>query len=261
MILTKSIPFISTIEKDKFTELFVKNAIVTVNDGEKDVNLNELCLKDVPEEFKKQVYEILGLNVDSSAVDICVYADLLGQIKKEYGRTYTLEVNVDGKKLTASTTVPEYVPLFGFRWDDPPGNPSDSLARLFVRINDPANTDNYYRYFTSEGKSALIPPFNSVIDDAIFDGKEFEFPMQKAERRGGDFDPETFGLFTRGDSVTVKWVTLDKAHYTFWQTRDFSANSGGPFSSYTRIATNIEGGLGIWGGYAVDSYKLFAPPK
>ena len=51
----------------------------------------------------------------------------------------------------------------------------------------------------------------------------------------------------------------DEAHFDFWNTRDFSANSAGPFSSYTRIKGNVDGALGIWGGYSVDSYRLFVP--
>jgi hypothetical protein len=261
VILTRSIPFISTINPDKFTELFVRNAEVSVFDGDKTVALTEICLSQIPEELKAQVYAVLGFNPDSSSVDICVYADLFGQITKDYGRKYDLKVIVEGKTITASTTVPAFTGLSNFMWVDPPGTPSDTLAQLNVTIDDPAGIKNYYRYLTATGDDVLIPPFGSVTDDAIFDGKKFEFPLQKAERRGGDFDPESFGLFMRGDSVFVKWCSIDKAHFDFWNTRDFSANSGGPFSSYTRIATNIKGGLGIWGGYACNTYRLYAPPK
>lgn len=263
VILTKSIPFISTISPDKFTELFIKGAEVSVYDGNKNVALTEFCLADVPDDLKEQVYAVLGLNPDSTTADICVYADIFGQITRDYGRKYDLTVKYDGKTLTASTTVPSFVGLYDFEWQDPPGAPNDTLAELNVRINDPGDEKNYYRYFTATGKDRqLIPPFGSVTDDALFDGVDsLIFPLQKAQRRNGDFDPETFGLYERGDSVFVKWCTIDKFHFDFWNTRDFAANSGGPFSSYTRISSNIKGGLGIWGGYAVETYKLYAPPK
>ena len=106
VILTRSIPFISTINPDKFTELFVRNAEVSVFDGDKTVALTEICLSQIPEELKAQVYAVLGFNPDSSSVDICVYADLFGQITKDYGRKYDLKVQVEGKTITASTTVP-----------------------------------------------------------------------------------------------------------------------------------------------------------
>ncbi|MBK8348299.1 MAG: DUF4249 domain-containing protein [Saprospiraceae bacterium] len=262
VILTRSIPFISTIEPDKFSELFVKNAKITVFDGDKTVELNEICLSQIPDELKEEVYAVLGLNPDSTAADICVYADLFEKITREYGRKYDLKVMVDDKILTATTSIPQPIGLSGFKWSDPPGAPNDTLAQLNVTINDPVAEKNFYRYFTATGKDRqFIPPFGSVTDDAIFNGKEFEFPLQKAQRRGGDFDPVTFGLYERGDSVFVKWCAIDKAHFEFWNTRDFSANSGGPFSSYTRISSNVTGGLGIWGGYAIESYSLYPPPK
>lgn len=262
VMVTKSIPFISSISQDKFAELFIKGAEVSVFDGDKTVKLTELCLADLPEDIKRQVYEVLGFNPDSTVANICVYADIFNQITREIGRKYDLKVVVEGKTLTASTTIPQYVGLYDFSWQDPPGEPNDTLAELNCKISDPLGA-NFYRYLTATGsKPRLIPPFTSVTDDAFFDGRDsLEFPLQKAESRGGDFDIETFGYFERGDSVYVKWCTIDEKHFDFWKTRDFAANSGGPFSSYTRISTNINGGLGIWGGYAVHTYRLYCPPK
>ncbi|MGB4838663.1 MAG: DUF4249 domain-containing protein [Saprospiraceae bacterium] len=261
VILTKSIPFITTIKSDQFTDLFVKNASVTVFDGQKTIALTEICLNQIPPDLKENVYALLGFNPDSTAADICVYADLFNQLTRESGRKYDLKVIVDGKTITATTSIPPFVGLYDFKWAEPPGKPRDTLAELNVKINDPKGVKNYYRYLTASEGGRLIPPFGSVTDDAVFDGKEFEFPLQRAQKRGGGFDPETFGLYKRGDSITVKWCTIDKAHFDFWNTRDFSANSGGPFSAYTRISTNINGGLGIWGGYAVGIYRMKVPPK
>lgn len=262
VILTKSIPFLSTIDPNTFSELFIKDALVTVNDGIKTVELIEFCIDDIPEDLKDEVYAVLGLNPDSTNVDVCIYADIFNQIKKEPGRNYNLTVKTGNKVLTATTTIPEYVELTDFKWVEPPGKPRDTLAELNVTINDPSNVKNFYRYFTATTQyPQLIPPFGSVTNDAIFNGKSFEFPLQRAQRRGGGFDPESFGLYRRGDSVYVKWCGLDEAHFNFWNTRDFAANSGGPFAAYTRIATNINGGLGIWGGYAVKTYSLYCPPK
>jgi hypothetical protein len=261
VILTQSIPFISTIKPGQFSDLFIKNAQVTVFDGDKTTSLTQVCLNQIPAELKKEVYAVLGLNPDSITTDICVYADLFSNIKRESGRQYDLKVVVGDKTITATTSIPPYVGLSDFRWAEPPGKPNDTLAQLNVKIKDPKGIKNYYRYLTSSGGEALIPPFGSVTDDAIFDGKEFEFPLDKAEKRGGDFNIETYGLYKRGDSIAIKWCSIDKAHFDFWNTRDFSANSGGPFAAYTRISSNINGGLGVWGGYAVTTYRMKVPPK
>lgn len=260
VLVTKSLPFLTEISAADFDNLFVSNAVVAVSSDGKKVPLTQLCLNQLPEELKKQAAIALGLNPNNITANICAYVDLLQQIQPQIGKTYDLEVLVDGKTITASTTIPNYVGLDSFRWTDLPGEPNDTLAQLLVTINDPPGK-NYYRYFTAEGDESLIPPFTSVTDDVFFDGKEFEFPLTKAERRGGDFDPNSFGYYTRGDSVTIKWCTIDKAHFDFWNTRDNGANSGGPFSSYIRVKTNINGGLGVWGGYAVGVTKLYCPEK
>lgn len=264
VMVTKSLPYLSTIGPEQLANIFVKNANVTVNDGEKTVTLVQLCLNELPEELRRQALELLGLNPDSSSVNICLYVDILQQLKKKQGGKYDLNVDIDGYNLSATTTIPNYVPLYDPHFEEPPGEPSDTLAALWFKIKDPAGP-NYYRYLTTGDEGdGLLAPFQSTTDDSFFDGKEFDFPLNQAERRGGgdgDNNFDDFGLFHRGDSLTVKWMCLDKVHYDFWRTRDFAANSGGPFSSYTRIKTNIKGGLGIWGGYSVGYHRLYCPPK
>ncbi len=264
VMVTKSLPYLSTIGPEQLANIFVKNANVTVNDGEKTVTLVQLCLNELPEELRRQALELLGLNPDSSSVNICLYVDILQQLNKKQGGKYDLNVDIDGYNLSATTTIPNYVPLYDPHFEEPPGEPSDTLAALWFKIKDPAGP-NYYRYLTTGDEGdGLLAPFQSTTDDSFFDGKEFDFPLNQAERRGGgdgDNNFDDFGLFHRGDSLTVKWMCLDKVHYDFWRTRDFAANSGGPFSSYTRIKTNIKGGLGIWGGYSVGYHRLYCPPK
>ncbi|MBK8700800.1 MAG: DUF4249 domain-containing protein [Saprospiraceae bacterium] len=262
VMLTKSLPYITTIGPDQLANLFVKDANVTVYDGTKEVKLTQLCLNQLPEELRAAALAILGLEADSTTLNICLYVDVLNQIEKKEGGKYDLTVDISGYKLNASTTIPRHVPLFDARFEEPPGEPSDTLAALWFKIKDPTGPD-YYRYLTTgDEDDRFIAPFQSTIDDAFFESKQFDFPLNKAERRGGGADDaDDFGLFVRGDSVSVKWMCMDKAHFDFWRTRDFAANSGGPFSSYTRIKTNIEGGLGIWGGYSVSYYRLFCPPK
>ncbi|MEZ4911399.1 MAG: DUF4249 domain-containing protein [Saprospiraceae bacterium] len=261
VVLTKSIPYLSKVSSDVLAASFIQGATVQVNDQEKDVVLTEICLNDLPEEERKQALALLGITGDSIAYNICVYVDILDQIDRKIGGKYDLSVKIGDTLLTATTTIPQLVPLENFLWEMPPGKPNDTLAQLKVTINDPANQNDFYRYLTASQGGNLIPPLTSVTDDVLFDGQRFEFPLSKAEDRNADFDPDTFGYFLRNDSVSIKWCTIDKAHFDFWNTRDNAANSGGPFSSYTRIATNIKGGQGIWGGYAVNFYRLKVPEK
>jgi len=125
-------------------------------------------------------------------------------------------------------------------------------------ISDPVDQINYYRYFTSINRSNFNAPFNSVADDALFNGQEFEFPLPKAEARNSTSSPSNFGLYHVGDTVGVKWTTIDEASFDFWNTLEFNAINQGPFASYTKVETNINGGIGIWGGYSSLYYNIIA---
>ncbi len=259
VIITRALPFITEIGPDQINELFVNGADVKVSDGEKTVQLTELCLEDLPPDLKLVVAESLNLNATDLQLNICAYVDILDQLLREEGRSYDLKIEVGEETLTASTTIPPYIPLYNIRFDEPPGEPSAEFARLYATIDDPEGVKNYYRYKSAENDGPLITPFTSVVNDVFYDGQSFEFPLNKAENLEEEVPFDEFGLFSRGDSITLKWMSIDKAHFDFWNTRDFSANSAGPFASYTRIKGNVAGALGIWGGYSVDNYRLFVP--
>lgn len=261
VMVTKSLPFIGVIDEEKLSSIFVRGAIVTVMYDEEEVKLTELCIDQLPEEIRAEAISILGFDPDSVSINICAYVDITNAIDRQSGKSYDLNIKIGETILSGSTSIPEFVPLYGFRWDEPPGEPNDSLAILYARVDDPGGVANYYRYLTGKKGDPLQSPFASVTNDVFFDGQSFEFILNKAEPRGSDLDPETFGLYTRGDSLVIKWATLDKEHFDFWSTLEFSANRNGPFASYTRVNSNIEGGLGIWGGYAVGYYYLEVPDK
>ncbi|HRO09231.1 MAG TPA: DUF4249 family protein [Saprospiraceae bacterium] len=263
VILTRTIPFSASVNEQIFGDLFVNDAEVTVFDGTNTVRLTEVCLQDLTPEVKQKVGDIIGINADSIDNNICLYIDIFDQLKRETGRKYDLTVHADNQIITASTSLPEAVELSDFKWVEPSGQPIDSMAELRVIVKDPVNEKNYYRYLTATDKDRqfIPPPFGSVVDDAVFNGQEFEIPLARAQRRTKDLNPDTFGLYMRGDSAYIKWCTIDKAHFDFWNTRDFAAGNSGSFSSYTRVTSNIHGGIGIWGGYTVRLYRLYCPPK
>jgi len=256
VFLTRSFAFFSELSQEDLNNAFVRDAEVTVSDGTTTVELTELCLEDVPEEFRAQAADLLGVDIDSLGINFCVYLDLSLQMLGQEGRTYELQVKADGKELSATTTIPFAVPLDSLYFTPPPGEPNDTLAQLRVFLSDPPGVPNFYRYFTQEGNGPFQRPFGSVTDDLLFEGQNFELPLAKAEPLDGEFYQETFGLFRVGTDVTIKWMTIDQEHFSFWNTLEFSRANQGPFSSYTRVDHNIEGGLGIWGGIAARYYDL-----
>jgi hypothetical protein len=157
--------------------------------------------------------------------------------------------------LTASTAIPEHVPLEYIKFQKPSGTVADSLMELRTFVKDPANSSNFYRYFTAVDSGPLLAPLSSVFHDQIFDGQEFEFPLSKAEPLDEEIDHSVYGYFTLGDTVTLKWTTIDQEHFDFWNTLEFNRINQGPFSSYTKVDFNIAGGIGVWGGYSSSYYN------
>lgn len=260
VILTRSQPFFTSLNIGNLDEFFVHDAMITVSDGSNMVSLEELCWNDLEDEQKEFVNLLLSQSgvggIDSIPGNICVYVDFEFQMTGEIGRTYDLRIEVEDKTLTASTTLQNPVPLDSLRFIIPEGNLPDTLRELRVLLRDVPGQTDFYRYFTSVNRDRFIPGFNSVIDDPLFDGQEFEFPLPKGEPRSAISNATTFGLYTVGDSIIVRWTTIDEANFNFWNTLEFNAINQGPFSSYTRVASNVDGGLGIWGGYAAYYYPL-----
>ena len=254
VILTKTLDFYSEIGPDQFNELFVHDADVRVTDGDIEVVFPEICLSELPPEVRNQIAGEFGYNGDSLRIDFCVYLDVLGSLHPQIGKTYDLRIQVEDHIITASTRIPEHVPVNALNFASPPGEPNDSLAQLRVLISDPPAERNFYRYFVSVNGGNLQTTFSSVEEDLFFDGKTFDFQLYNPQTTKADIDPHLFGLYFVGDSITIKWTNIDEAHFDFWNTLEFSNANQGPFSSYTRLQSNINGGLGIWGGYSVSYY-------
>lgn len=255
VILTKTFDFYSEIGPEQFTEAFVHDAEVRVDDGTKEVVLEEICFLDLPEEIREEVAGQFGFDADSLEINFCVYVDFLNQIQPQIGGQYDLTILAEGNMITATTMIPEHVPLNEMHFAPPPGQPNDSLAQLRASISDPPGRRNFYRYFGSTNGGNLQTMFSSVEEDLFFDGKTFEFQIYNPATTKGDVDPDIFGLYFVGDTIRIKWTTIDEAHFDFWNTLEFSNANQGPFSSYTRLQSNINGGLGIWGGYSVSYYE------
>jgi len=259
VLLTRSIPFFSDIDFEELGDLFVHGAEVRVSDGEREVQLQEICWSELPPPLQKEAARLFGFQPDSLRIDFCAYVDLSFSMSGEVGKTYHLTVQAEGQTLRAQTSLPPPVPLDSLHFVDAPGEPNDTLAQLRVFLPDPPGQANFYRYFVRVNDGPLLPGFPSVTDDRLFDGQRFELPLARPESREtdfGDLDFSTLGMFTVGDSILLKWTTLDEAHFNFWNTLEFNAANQGPFSSYTRIDSNIEGGLGIWGGYTALYYPM-----
>jgi len=258
VLLTQSIPYFSNITEE-MKKYFVHDAIITVSDGSKTVELIEIDLSNLPDSLAQMILNAFQFSVDSvdlSDVNFSFYTTI--QMFGETGKEYSLEIKKDEHHLTAVTKIPNPVVPDSIWFEPSPYPEKDTLKLLKFKITDPAGEPNFYRFFSNRNDEPFYPnPFFSVSDDVFFDGQEIAWTIMRGQSSDEEWDPETFGYFTIGDTVTMKLCTIDKGHYDFWSTIETAQYSGGPFASPVEIKTNINGGgLGIWGGYGAAYIEI-----
>lgn len=261
VILTKTVPFFDPTSIEDVENSFIHGAIVKVTDGVDTVLLTEVASDTLSNILSTLFIDSLGQELPQGGgneINFYFYTNLTYWGSE--GKSYWLLIETpDGEELSALTNIPEKTPLDSIWYSPHPDEgKNDSLAVLNGRFTDPAGINNYVRYFTRNNSEPYYPPiFQSVIDDKSYfniDGESLNFTFEPGIDRT-EFDEETYGYVRRGDTVTVKWSAIDEAHYDFWITLEFDRNGqGSPFARPTIINSNINGGLGIWGGYA-STYK------
>jgi hypothetical protein len=254
VILTRAVPF-----QKEFTtnNIFVNGADVTVSNGTDSVKLTEFCWQNLDSVTKRRAAGVFGINFDSvqSNFNVCLYLDLTQRMKGQIGKSYWLTIKKDGKTVTSVTTIPKWIPIDSSYFIKPPGtNQNDTMVQMRAYIRDIANELNYYRYMVGINGEPYKAGRQSVYTDELIDGQYFLFNLFNREQASR-------GLFRRGDTLSVKWSNIDGEQYDFWRTLEFNANNQGPFSAYTRVKSNIQGGMGIWGGAVVSYLDTIVPKK
>ena len=270
IILTKTAPFFEGTNMEDIENSFVHDAKIIVSDGVKSVELKEYSSDSLP----KSVIELLkqqGLDLPGGGsqreVSFSFYTDfsLLSPFLGEAGKSYYLDIDVEGTKLSSVTTIPQLLPLDTiFVSPHPEEGNRDSLVILNVTYSDPVASSNYIRYFTSINSEPFYTPFfNSVADDKSFlnlDGRTLTFALDRGVDPYDEDKFKNYSYYKKGDTVTVRWSSIDEAHYNFWLTLESDrSQSGSPFGRPTVINSNIEGGVGIWGGYGDSFYTIIIP--
>jgi hypothetical protein len=242
--ISRGVSFLSNITTDDFNNLFVTGANVYITvDGGTPIKMDEINF--------------------GGAI---IYTNL--SMSGEVGKKYDLLVEVDGKTFTASTVILPPRPLDSIVFKQAPGikGTEDSLVELTAWYTDPIEPENYSRMLTKRNSDFLFDvSFNSVYNDFIINGKSISFTVfggKQALQNNDSADFSQYGYFKRGDTVYVKWASIDKNQYEFWNTFESQSGSfGNPFSPTVLIKSNIKGkgGIGIWASYGATIDTVIIP--
>jgi len=212
----------------------------------------------------------------------------------EEGVTYQLEIIKGDTIVTAITTIPELAPIntdslrFLYRADD------SAYCYMLGHWTDPDTIGNCIRAFAKtnsiwNNNFDIVPPndgyddfFISMLEgngnynDEYVNGWSFSFPMYKGrgfwqewgqqsnnENTEDEVDGSsgaTTGFWNVGDSVQLKWSSIDRNAWDFWYSLEFN-NPAGPFGAPSDANSNINGGLGVFGGTSSQYIELIAIPE
>jgi len=271
VLLTRTQNFFAPTSIESIAATFITEADVRLFDGENEHVLDKICSASLPPELLGQIADLTGFQAGLLAsANICIWTDqdfFLGDssLVGENGRTYRLQIEADGRSLSAVTTIPNPVPLdsLWFRLaEQRPGD--DSTGYIWARISDPDTIGNAYRWFAQRMNAGpdgqpkdprSIAPLFGVYSDDYVNGLTFDFNFPRGTlpySEAADEPLEVRGLFKRNDTVAVKFTSIGIAEYEFFES--FANNvttDGDVFSTPANIRSNIEGGLGIWVGYGV----------
>jgi hypothetical protein len=246
VVLTKSLGFFSNINAQILANAFVHNADVYVSNGTLTHKLKEYPLQLAP-----------GLTAYFYSIDLLNPAtNFSGQLNKGY----SLRILSAGQEYTSNTFIPNNDLKLDSIWVKSVPFSDDTLKRnLYFRATDPIGLGNSGRYFTKKNSEQFLPGENSVFDDQVIDGTSFnsQIPqgIDRNNKKTGDDN-----LFTKGDTITLKWCNINRATYNFWNTWEFAFQSiGNPFAQPNKVLGNISNGaLGAFCGYAVKTKTLIA---
>ncbi|MFT4834124.1 MAG: hypothetical protein ACI83W_000889 [Marinoscillum sp.] len=231
--LTLSSGYYDPVDSASLIDIIVPTAKVAISDGEQE--------------------EVLTLFRNTEVYPPFFYRAT--KLRGEVGKTYTLEVTSKGEVYSASTIIPKPLDLdsvwFEYLED------SDSLGRLWIAFEDDPLTTDYYRTFTKiENKqSRFVPIYQSVVGDSFFDRNDIEFFVLKGSETFTEVTDDLY--FSKGDSISIKFCTIDEQSFNFWRTLEREQYlTGNPFGSAGNpILSNISGtapALGVWAGYGVS---------
>lgn len=218
------------IRRDEVIGNIAKWARVSVSDGEKEV--------------------LLTGTLDTRYFPPYVYTS--NKITGVPGKTYTVDVKYKDYHATATTTIPEPVPL-----DTIYCAPLlDTLYRVVCGFTDPPEKGNYYKFFTmTEGKDQRFQPsVLAMASDEVFEGYT-EIDLWSTQRLLNKlYMPD----LCYGDKLKIKFCTMDKGTFHFWENYEvtLATNANAMYYFEADMGANVSGALGYWAGYGVNEYSF-----
>ena len=166
-----------------------------------------------------------------------------------YGRTYFLEVSVDGKKFTAQSTMPNKVNLDNLRINIFPINGKNQFSIIPV-YSDPIELGNSYR-FIQKINDTLDNNYN-IFNDNLNNGKINQRPLNNGN--------EDLTIKSK-DIITIEMQCISTSAHLYFYTLSQQGGAGpGGGTAPTNPPNNIIGGaLGLFSAHTSQTKVIQIP--
>ena len=265
VFLTKSEGYFNPVDTSTLNSISVDNAQVSVE--REDGVIHQLTHID------KQILDSLGLSDTLALPFNALYVDLSYQENEfsQVGYKYKLIIEWNNETISSITSIPPQYPIDSVWVKRKDSLESDYKCYIWARINDPDTLGNsaIIHFKRDLGWKPMDPLFIPcaipVRTDGLVNGEKFEAIFARSGRFSDEDgvllpfygDRVVDGEFVRKDIVILRISHIDKRTYKFWRSAERTKDaSGNPFSEPMNLVSNIDGGLGIWGGYGVSYYHI-----
>lgn len=207
----------------------VSGATVTISDNEGNA---EILIEDSPGVYKTT--DIQGVR----------------------GRTYTLDVELDGENYTAESTIPaQQIPLDSIAVEFKEESFFEDEGYYFtIFFQDPPVTRNYYRLLVYVNGAPFI--FNQDDEDESNRLEDNNLWLQDDKFTDGNIqDLELPHNLSLGDSLSLELLHIDRTTYDYYRTLNDVITSQGVAPS-NPLSNFQEAALGYFGAYSVTKNSI-----
>ncbi|SKC23480.1 DUF4249 family protein [Alkalitalea saponilacus] len=236
IFITRNIPYYFSLDSSQMLDYVIRQARVEISDGENS--------------------EVLTLRFNERYFPPYFYQGRF--IRGEPGRTYDLNIQFAETELTSRTTIPD-MPVVDSAWFEP-SNFDPEQGTVSVRMINQPDEQLFYRFYTLVYSDSEIfhPSLLPNFDSRFFPEREMVLSLNKGPSSFMKMEDADF-LFNASDTIVVKVCRMDREQYLFWESYQEEVFGGSnPFTAGSRqVRSNINGGLGNWGGFSVVHYHIY----
>lgn len=156
--------------------------------------------------------------------------------------SYSLNIDVEDKTITSTTTMPQPVALDTMLYRESGGFGPSSTFVLEAGFSDPVAAVNYYRFRIF--KNGVMEEGWLLYDDGIINGNAVELPLF----------PNQYEI---GDTAHVEMLTIDAASLKYYESLANGQGNGFFDAAPGNPESNLEGGaIGYFSAWSVDAKTI-----